>query len=102
MWERTHAPNGRIVRSAWYTFIGLLALFELFRLAWARHPATPLLLVVIVAYSAIYWVTHVDMRYAHPLGGLRALLAMQFVLALALGDWASSRAFDADGVSTRG
>jgi hypothetical protein len=88
MWERTHAPSGRLVRSAWYSFIGFLALLELLRLAWTRHSATPVLLVVIVAYSAIYWVTHVDMRYAHPLGGLRALLAVEFVFALALGGWA--------------
>jgi hypothetical protein len=28
------------------------------------------------------------MRYAHHLGGLRALLAVEFVFALALGGWA--------------
>jgi hypothetical protein len=89
MWERTQAPNARMMRSAWYSVIGFLALLELFRLWWFRHPAIPLLLVTIVAYSAVYWVTHVDMRYAHPLSGLRTLLAVQCVVTLALGRWAA-------------
>lgn len=83
MWGDARSPFWALLRALWYGTVGVLALLELLRLWWLRHPTLPLILVVIVAYSAVYWITHVDVRYAHPLDWLRTLLAAQLLIALA-------------------
>ena len=88
MWTRPCLPVALLV--AVFGLLGAGTFCELGWLAVSRHPSAGLLAAAVFGASAVYMVTHVDLRYRYPLFGLSALLTC--AAAVRAGQWLRERA----------
>jgi hypothetical protein len=87
MWTRPSLPAGLLVG-----VFGLLGAGTFCGLGWLalrRHPSAGLLAAAVFGASAVYLVTHVDLRYRYPLFGLSVLLTCAAVVWA--GEWLRER-----------
>jgi 4-amino-4-deoxy-L-arabinose transferase-like glycosyltransferase len=63
-------PEGMWKLSFW---LSLLTLTGVCRLAWRRHPAAPMLVIIFLTYPVVYYISFVFSRYRHPIEPLMYL-----------------------------